>query len=195
MIIVDGREIDLKIKNFSNLEDLLVKVMESEGLKDRIVTDVYVNEEVFSELYPNEAADIEVDEIERVEIKTESIEKMATEIVKELGKVLKLLVKSGEEIANLFREAKDFEALDMYQDFLEVLRDFIGMISVLYQDCGFKETKELDDAVKVMSELFSELIDIQEKEDWILLADVIEYELLPHLKDWDNILKQLNKKG
>lgn len=190
MIIIDGQQLNLEVKNFANLEDLLVKVMEDDVLNGRVITDVYVNDEVFSEIYPHQAEDIEADEIEKVEIKTVSVDKMAGDITRELYKVVNLLLKAGEEVCSLFREANDFEALDMYQDFLQVLRDFMSMITVLRQECGLGDTPRLESALTTISELFSEIMEVQENEDWILLADLIEYELLPHLNDWKQIISE-----
>jgi hypothetical protein len=52
MIVIDGQETGLRVNNFANLEDLLVKVMEQDYLDNRMVTDVFVNKEAFSEIYP-----------------------------------------------------------------------------------------------------------------------------------------------
>ena len=63
MIIIDGREAQLKLSSFENLQEVLIKVMEEDSLKERIITDVLVNKEQFSEIYPHQAEDIEISEI------------------------------------------------------------------------------------------------------------------------------------
>lgn len=191
MIVVDGQKVNLEVKNFANLEDLLVKVMGRDEFQERIVTDVYVNDEIFSELYPHQAEDVEVDEIEKIEIKTMPITQMASEMVKELDKVLELLAKGGKEVAELFRQGSDFEALDMYQDFLQVLQDLMGILNVFRQEGLVSEIPSLQASIETLSNLFSELMDAQEQEDWILLADLLEYDLLPHLEEWKNVIKEL----
>ena len=50
MIIVDGRNSGKEISNFANLEEILVDVMEGEGMENRVVTDVLVNNGQFSEI-------------------------------------------------------------------------------------------------------------------------------------------------
>ncbi len=193
MIVIDGQKLDLEVKKFNNLEELLVKVMAEEPLKNRVVTDVYVNDEAFSEIYPHQAEDIETEEIEKIEIKTVSVDKLAIDITRELYKVINLLLKGGKEVSELFRETNDFEALDMYQDFLQVLRDFMGMIGAIRQELNLIAVPHLEENLEILSDLFTEILDVQKNEDWILLADLIEYELLPHLEEWKKIVSDLRE--
>ena len=37
------------------------------------------------------------------------------------------------------------------------------------------------------------MIEVLENEDWILLADLLEYEFLPMVKDWDGVIGNLRK--
>jgi hypothetical protein len=191
MIIIDGQRSDLSVKNFDNLEDLLVKLMEDEQMNDRVVTDVLVNDEAFSEIYPHQAEDVGAEEIEKVEIKTVPISEMAVNITRELYKVINLMGKGGREIASLFRQADDMEALDMYQDLLEVTRDFLGMVGVLRTEFRLQDIPEFQSSLDKLSELFSEMMEVQENEDWILLSDLIEYEFLPLVEEWKKIVAYL----
>lgn len=193
MIIIDGQQSDVRISNFDNLEDILVKIMEEGGIEDRVVTDVLVNNENFSEIYPHQAEDMETNEIESLEIKTVAASSMAVNITRELYKVLNLMSKGGGQIAELFRVADDAEALDMYQDLLEVTRDFLGMVGTLRDQFRLKADQEFEAKVQRLSELFSEMIDVQENEDYVLLSDLIEYEYLPHVEEWKNVVAGLRK--
>jgi hypothetical protein len=188
MIIIDGQKSDLSVKNFDNLEDLLVKVMEDEQMNERIVTDVLVNDESFSEIYPHQAEDVAAQEIEKVEIKTVPIREMAVNITRELYKVINLMSKGSRQVADLFRQADDMEALDMYQDLLEVTKDFLGMIGILRSEFNLQDIPGLESSLKKLSELFSEMVDVQENEDWILLSDLLEYEFLPLVEEWKRIV-------
>ena len=53
MITIDGANTNLRIENFANLEEILVRASSDSRLDNRIVTDVLLNDEVFSELYPH----------------------------------------------------------------------------------------------------------------------------------------------
>ncbi len=191
MIIIDGQQTDFNVNNFSNLEDLLVKVMEGQNLEQRIVTDVLVNEESYSEIYQHQAQDVDTSDIEKVEIKTMDSVSMAMNITRELYKVVTLMNKGGSEVADLFRKGEEDRALEMYQDLLSVVRDFMNTVTVLKQDFQLTSQEELDKGIEKLSELFSEMIQVQEKNDWTLLADLLEYEFLPLVDTWKKIVSEL----
>ncbi len=131
MIIIDGKQCDIGAQNFENLEEVFEKVVQEGHLEDRIVTDVMLNKEPFTEIYPHQAEDIEMSEVESLEITTMAADDMAVEITLELYKVVNIMAEGGKRVAELFRQADDAEALETYQDLIEVVRNFLRMIGVL----------------------------------------------------------------
>ncbi|ABB37365.1 hypothetical protein Dde_0564 [Oleidesulfovibrio alaskensis G20] len=188
MIIIDGQESSFKVNNFANLEELLVKVMEQDYLENRVVTDVLINDESFSEIYPHQAEDIETREIASVEIRSVPVAEMAMSISRELYKVVQIMSEGSRKVAELFRQADDSEALETYQDLLEVIRDFLGMIGVLRNEFSLQEQKVFNEAVEEISSLLGEMTEVMENEDWILLADLLEYEFLPAVDKWKQVI-------
>ncbi len=191
MIIIDGQQTDFNVNNFNNLEDLLVKVMEGKNLEQRIVTDVLVNEKSLSEIYPHQAEDVDISDIEKVEIKTMDSISMAMNITRELYKVVTLMNKGGSEVAELFRKGEEAQSLEMYQDLLSVVRDFMNTVTVLKQDFQLTSQEELRQGIEKLSEIFSEMIKVQERNDWSLLADLLEYEFLPLVDTWKKIVSNI----
>lgn len=193
MIVIDGNETGLKVNNFSNLEDLLVKVMEDGNLDDRMVTDVFVNKEAFSEIYPHQAEDISTEEIDSVEIVTMPVPEMAVNITRELYKVVSLMGHGCRTVADQFRRGDDAEALELYQDLLDVTRDFLGMIGVLRDEFSLKDREALYANIEEITNLFTEMIEVSENEDWILLADLLEYEYMASVEKWKKVIAELRE--
>lgn len=193
MIIIDGRESTLRIDNFSNLEEILVKAIHDPILKDRVVTDVLVNEESFTELYPHHAEDIESSELSQIEIRTVPVGEMGMNITDELHTVVRIMTSGGRQVARLFRQADDDEALELLQDLLDVARDFLSMVGVLRKEFLITSDQEFTDGVKTISALFADMTDVLENEDWILLADLLEYEFVPACESWEQIIKNLRE--
>ncbi len=52
---------------------------------------------------------------------------------------------------------------------------------------------DLEQALDGLSSLFSEMIEIQENEDWILLADLLEYEYLPLVEKTKSLVADLRE--
>ena len=193
MIIIDGRQSTYSIDNFSNLEEILVKAIHDPALKDRVVTDVLVNKENFSELYPHHAEDIESKELSQVEICSVPVGEMGLNITEELHTVTRIMASGSRQVARLFRQADDDEALELLQDLLDVARDFLSMVGVLRNEFLLTSDQEFTDGVKSISTLFTDMTDVLENEDWILLADLLEYEFIPACESWEQIIKNLRE--
>jgi predicted glycosyl hydrolase (DUF1957 family) len=193
MIVIDGNKSELQVKNFDNLEQLLVKAAGQDCLNNRVVTDVLVNEEQFSEIYPHQAEDIETQEIEKVEIKSMDMTEMAVNITRELYKVVQILDNGARQISELFRQADDAEALELLQDLLDVNRNFLGMIASLRDQFSLKQHQVLTECMDEANSLFTEMSEVMENEDWILLADLLEYEYVPAVQRWKKVVAQLRE--
>ncbi len=193
MIIIDGRKADLHIENFANLEEILVEATTECTQENRIVTDVLLNDELFSEIYPHQAEDIERDEIRRVEIKTVPMGEMALSISDELFKVTRMMSDGAIRIASMFRQGDDTEALEMFQDLLDVTRDFMSMVGVLRSEFITVADPTFIALVERISELLGEMGDALADEDWILLADMLEFEFHPVCEDWNSILQTMRR--
>lgn len=192
MIIIDGRTSDKKISNFENLEQILTAVAEEDDMRDRVVTDVSVNGEPFSEIYPHQAEDIASDSIEKVEVRSESAVKMAQEISGEMEKVARMMSSGAETVARLFREAKDSDALELFQDLLDVTRDYMNMITHLRRNYVVKDNGKFAPLADKFGDLLSEMTDVLGNEDWILLADLLEYEFKPLCAEWREMSESLH---
>lgn len=193
MIIIDGSKTDLRIDNFANLEEILVEAVGDSRLSKRVVTDVLLNDETFSELYPHQAEDITSDEITSVEIRSVPLGEMALNIAQELFKVCDLMASGSRQVARFFRQADDDEALEMLQDMLDVSRNFMAMLGVLRSDFGLTRNVDFSAEVEAFSSLLGEMTEVLESEDWILLADLLEYEFAPMCENWKKVIQDLRE--
>lgn len=191
MIIVDGQQDTRSIAHYANLEEILNDVMQDKSMENRIITDVFVNNEIFSEIYPHQAEDLASDSIERLEIKSVPTSQMAIDIAGEMTKVAKMMANGGINVARLFKESKDSDALELLQDVLDVVRDFLAMVGDLRERFLKNADDEFVLKTNELSELLSEMSEILENEDWILLADLLEYEFVPQCKDWEVLAQGL----
>lgn len=193
MIIIDGQQSQMNIGNFANLEEILVQVINEDVMNDRIVTDVIVNEETFSEIYPHQAEDIASEFLRTVEVRSVPVNEMAVNIAREMYKVAQIMGNGSKQISRLFRQAEDAEALELLQDLLDVTRDFMGMLSVLRSEFSLSSNKDFNNNSEQFSTLLSEMTEVLENEDWILLADLLEYEFLPVCENWKKVIQVLRE--
>jgi len=193
MIIIDGSQSEKSISAFANLEELLKDLMQEEKMANRVVTDVLVNNEAFSEIYPHQAEDIACSEISSLEVRSVPVGEMAVDISAEMGKVAQMMAHGAREVARLFRAASDTDALELFQDLLDVTRDFMGMLGELRSRHTDGALPEFAQKTEKFSNMLSEMGDVLENEDWILLADLLEYEFIPQCDEWRSTSEVLHR--
>ena len=110
-----------------------------------------------------------------------------------MTKVTSMMESGGKNVARLFREGKESDALELLQDLLDVVRDFLAMVGDLRERYLGGSNEEFQTKTVELSDLLSEMSDILESEDWILLADLLEYEFAPLCEDWQKISVDMRK--
>jgi hypothetical protein len=193
MIVIDGRESSISLANFANLEEVLSKLIEEEGLEERIVTDVLLDDEAFSELYPHQAEDIEANSFSRLELRTVSVDQMASDIIVELPKVIDIMAGGSRQTAELLRQAELAEGLEVLQDIIAVSRELLNTVYVLRSQYATGPCKEIDALGDTLGELLGEIGDVMANEDWVLVADLMEYEFLPACEGWRSVIDAVSR--
>ena len=110
---------------------------------------------------------------------------------------LKKLIPGFEQAADLFRAGSEQEANKYYLQILDGIDWFSQVVSVIMSpDEGETELPDTDDESlevrqKKLTDLMSQMLEANQNQDWVLLADLLEYEMVPFYKDWEKILSKL----
>ena len=67
----------------------------------------------------------------------------------------------------------------------------MSMVGVLRHDFISVNEPELDVLVEKVSALLGEMTEVLESEDWILLADLLEFEFMSVCGSWNKVLEKL----
>jgi hypothetical protein len=192
MIVIDGRESGLSLSNFANLEEILIKLMEEQNLDARIVTDVLVDDAPFTELYPHQAEDIDSQAFKRLELRTISMEEMAGSMAAELPKVISIMAEGGRKVAALLRQSEIAEALEILQDTIGVSRELLAAVQLLRGQFSGHDSSDVELLSATLGDLLGEIIEVMNNEDWLLVADLLEYEYIPACEGWRGIISGLD---
>ena len=112
---------------------------------------------------------------------------------------LKKLIPGFEQAADLFRTGNEQEANKYYLQILDGIDWFSQVVSVIMSpDEGETKLPDTDDESlevrqKKLTDLMSQMLEANQNQDWVLLADILEYEMVPFYKDWEKILSKLEK--
>ena len=198
-ILLDQQSTAIEESSVNNLEEILVKVMSDLIKPGQVITTVKLNGEVYSEENPHDAVRISLSDIETLEIDTMATDEIAWRFLDSGVEQVDMIIQGAQKISELFRIADESEANEEYANFLESLRLFLQMVAevkaILNLDLAsaFKG-RTVEDRVEKLSEMMDQMLHVQEEEDWIMLADLLEYELIPLLEEWKSILPLLKQK-
>lgn len=103
------------------------------------------------------------------------------------------------ETATAFRAGGERKALGLYIEFLNGFDSLAQLLDCTARALGidFAVTpfgaSTVTRFVEELNALLSEAMKAQERKDWVLLADLLEYELAPHLESWQKLFVLLGE--
>uniref|UniRef100_A0A7C5AL43 DUF8043 domain-containing protein n=1 Tax=Desulfobacca acetoxidans TaxID=60893 RepID=A0A7C5AL43_9BACT len=197
-VSINEKPVPVNFSHIRNLEEALAELNDRFVPPGEQVFQIRVNGEFFSERYPRESRYVSLKEINTLEITTIPDTQMARVILAEAGVQAGVLCQAIAQSARLFRVASEEEANHYFAQVLEALRWLLltgeHACRVLQVDLvkalppnGEPESHYL----KRMQDLLEEMGEIHEDLDYVLLADLMEYELLPMVREWQEVLENL----
>jgi hypothetical protein len=197
-ITINEEQVPVDFSHLRSLEEALVELNERFLPPGEQLFQVRINGEFFSERYPRESRYMELKEISSLDLKTLPDADMARLIVGEAAQQAEILCQAIEKSARLFRVSSEDEANHYFAQVLEALRWLLitgGNASQVLQGEGPGQDAsgggQIARFLQNLQGLLDEMLNIGEDEDYILLADLMEYELLPMVREWQEILKNL----
>ena len=196
-VFVNGQPINPGDVAGDSLEKMLVDIVEKHLPADHTVRRVMLNDEHYVEEVPHDAADVPRDDIERLDIESLSPREVADAFAENGHVQLGTIIEAAPKVAELFRVADEAEANEHYLVFLETLQLFLQMVVRVSEltniDLEHIEADGLTAAkgMQDISRIIDEMLSVQEDQDWVLLADVLEYDLVPALQPWMKLLPEL----
>ncbi len=195
---MDGKPLGGELAG-ATLQEVLNCLMENSLAKDRTMSEVRVNGQPFEEAVLGSAQLLPRERIDRLEVETMDSRQVALHFLANAGGYLAAIIASLEKVAELFRVSDEGEASEHYLHTLDSLQLFLQVL----QSC--REALELDfdaitlegmsaeDRLRGLSTLVQELLAAQEQQDWVLLADILQYDLTAELKAWTRHLAVLRE--
>ncbi len=136
-------------------------------------------------------------DIDSLEVELANLKDLVATNLANALEYLKKLIPGFEQAADLFRAGNEQEANKYYLQILDGIDWFSQVVSVVMNpDESKMELPDADDEnlharQKKLTDLMSQMLEANQNQDWVLLADILEYEMVPFYKDWESILSKL----
>jgi hypothetical protein len=200
-VTLNDQTLPVDLSHLRTLEEALLELNDRFIPEGQQLFQVEVNGQFFTERYPRESRYVTLGEVSKLDLKTVSDEDMARSILTDAVRQGETVVQAIEKSAALFRLAAEDEANHYFAQVLEALRWLLqtgeGACQVLEMDLGQISSPQIGDVsdfLKRLQDLLEEMLQVYEEEDYILLADLMEYELLPMVLQWQKLLSQLSRR-
>lgn len=105
---------------------------------------------------------------------------------------LEKLIPGFQKAADLFRMGSEQEANKYYLQILDGIDWFSQVVQSIVKSQGKDpEEQSLLDRQEKLTELMAQMLEANENQDWVLMADLLEYEMVPFYTDWQEALFQI----
>lgn len=195
-LIVNGQSWPLEMDGNETYTDLIRFLSEQLAPQGMTVTQVSLNHQNITGHSSDELEQLPLTEIEHLEVLADFPENVAVATLTTADEWVKRLSYEVEKAADLLRLGEDVEAntaLTTFVDGFQLFQMALTRIEVLLG----KRSSESEILTRLRtfqgrySELLDEILEAQGTQDWILLADLLEYELLAIMADWRDLSGEL----
>ena len=132
-------------------------------------------------------------EIETLEIEISTLSDIVNKNIENADAYLIRLIPGIEKSVELFRMGNEQEANKFFIniidgiDWLSQVLDMILAAKAISPDAVF-DGKSIQDRRTSLVDFTQQMVDANKNQDWVLLADLLEYEILPYYQEWSNLL-------
>ena len=184
---VEQAESELKGETLEAILDMMVK-----NAPGSYIRRIWLDQQEFPaddrETLQKKPTDINSLEVELANLK----DLVATNLSNALD-YLEKLIPGFDQAADLFRMGNEQEANKFYIQILDGMDWFSEVINIV-MDSEFKRSAP-EDTLRLrqakLTDLMSQMLEANKNQDWVLLADILEYEMIPFYKEWQTILTKL----
>lgn len=198
LVTINEQNLPVDFSHLQSLEEIIAEINEQFIPEGQQLYRLHVNGEFFSERYPREARYVDIGEISRLDVKTVSDEEMARLIIQDAVHQGNMVVQALERSAGLFRVGSEEEANHYFAQVLEALRWLLQtgesacrVLRVNLETMSSGGAVPASRYLRDLQDLLEEMLETSEDEDYVMLADLMEYELLPMVQEWQTMLQEL----
>lgn len=197
---LDGTPLEGEVAG-ENLQELLEGLMAARLGDDRTLREVKVNGRPFEAADLGPAQHVGRGQIQRLDVETVSAREVALHFLANSDGYLRAIAASIERVAELFRVGDEASASGHYLNTLESLQLFMQVLQTSRDTLGLNfaqmgpGNQSVDRLLIKLQRLIQELLVAQEQEDWVLLADLLQYDLSEEINRWLGMVPALKEKA
>jgi hypothetical protein len=126
---------------------------------------------------------LDKEDIEKIKFVTQNTEELVKNSLNEADDYLPKLKKGILDTADYFRNGEDEKGNNTYQQIVEGLEWYTDIITKILSIINHEELyNESQEVIKDLNEPLTELMEAYNKNDIVLIADILEYEIFEYVE-------------
>ena len=184
---LDQKPLDIAL-NGATLQDILNDLINNHLGGLRTLREVKINGAPYAQEAMGQPTRVFRTQISRLEVETQGTREVALHFMSNANHYLRTIAASSERVAEMFRTSDEREASEHYLRTLDSLQLFMQVLATARDAFNLDFTRSLPDGswpemhLERLLTLIKEMLAAQEEEDWILLADLLQYDLVDALR-------------
>jgi hypothetical protein len=176
---------------FNTWQELLTDLEASKLAENEVIISVHFDGDEIMHFRTADTLNIPLNSLQEVRVEAAGRNEMLRGAVQDAHSYLSSLKSSMLEIAEMFRSGRPDQGNARLQQLFEGLKTFIALSrGIELSLCGIPtaDGSVVEKAIEQMGPTLQDQIGAQAQSDWMLLADILEYDLAPNLKTFEGIL-------
>ena len=190
-LLINGKEETASCTG-ETLGDFLVHIEKEGVVQGNVVRSIKLNGQE-SPLDSSVVRKTPLSEIKTLEVEVSTLSDIVDQNIENADTYLTRLIPGIEKSVELFRTGNEQEANQFFIniidgiDWLSQVLDMILTAKAISPDTVF-DGKSIQDRRASLVDFTQQMVDANRNKDWVLLADLLEYEILPYYQEWSNLL-------
>ncbi len=197
-LIINGKEVSPP-ETGETLQEILDGVKNEKLEKGRFIDRAVCNGEDVS-LEPGEHLNLPAGQVETLEIEAPEIQGLILKNLANAEEYLVKLIPGIQKAAELFQLGNEQEANQYLVHIIDGVEWFSQVVeTVILAKQTQPEAVQLDEKSLVerkdqLLTLSTQMLEANKNKDWVHMADLLEYELLPYYQEWAKIIPDLKQR-
>ena len=196
-IILNGEAYNLEEKEKPTLSELLDLIRTNDLTDQQFISDVTCDGVSINLKEEEDLGPKELTEFSSIAVSINSPDEIIFESLQNNDEVSTSLCEILTQVAEQFRVGMITEVMEGFISSLEHIESFLQIInhirSFMLENYEESPHEQMNDYIKQFLDISAEMLEAQNEDDYILLADLIEYEVVPLLEDWQDISANLKE--
>ena len=172
-------------------QDLLTELESQQLGQNDVIASVHFDGDEVVQFRESQALTTSLSSIDEVRVVALSREEIVRESITQAESYLRSLEAASIEVAELFRCHKVAQANAGLQELLGGIKMYVGLlrgIDLSLSGIAASSHDLIDQQLHPLAATLEEQIKAQAKQDWMLVADILEYELAGQLRAFENVV-------